>query len=186
MKLPVYLYGHPVLREETVEVTSNYPELRKLIDDMFETMYDSAGVGLAAPQIGKSLRMFVVDGSCLAEEFPECADSRMAVINPELEVIEDVDIVSREEGCLSVPGLSESVKRHEHIRLRWVDEDFKEHEQEFKGFMSRIIQHEYDHLEGVVYVDRVSPIRRQLMKSKLSNIAKGRVKCSYRVKAAKK
>ncbi|MBD5228179.1 MAG: peptide deformylase [Bacteroides sp.] len=186
MKLPVYLYGTSVLRAETEEITPEYPELAKLIEDMWETMYASDGVGLAAPQIGRSIRLIVIDGSVLAEDFPECADSKMVLINPELDVIEDQEPVSRAEGCLSLPGLSENVKRVEHVRLNWLDENFEEHEKDFYGFMSRIIQHEYDHLEGKVYTDRIAPIRKQLIKSKLSNIAKGKVNCGYRVKAAGK
>ena len=186
MLLPIYLYGHPVLRAETEEITPDYPDLKKLIADMWETMYNSEGVGLAAPQIGRSIRLIVLDGSVLAEDFPECKDSKMVLINPELDVIEDMDPVSRSEGCLSIPGLSENVKRVEHVRLNWLDEDFVEHEKEFTGFLSRIIQHEFDHLEGEVYTDHISPIRKQLVKSKLNNIAKGKVRCDYRTKAASK
>ncbi|MDE6650043.1 MAG: peptide deformylase [Muribaculaceae bacterium] len=186
MLLPIYLYGHPVLRAETEEITPDYPELQKLIADMWETMYNSEGVGLAAPQIGRSIRLIVLDGSVLAEDFPECKDSKMVLINPELDVIEDMDPVSRAEGCLSIPGLSENVKRVEHVRLNWLDENFEEHEKEFTGFLSRIIQHEYDHLEGEVYTDHIAPIRKQLIKSKLGNIAKGKVRCDYRTKAANK
>ena len=186
MLLPIYLYGHPVLRAETEEITPDYPDLKKLIADMWETMYNSEGVGLAAPQIGRSIRLIVLDGSVLAEDFPECKDSKMVLINPELDVIEDMDPVSRAEGCLSIPGLSENVKRVEHVRLNWLDEDFVEHEKEFTGFLSRIIQHEYDHLEGHVYTDHIAPIRKQLVKSKLNNIAKGKVRCDYRTKAAAK
>ncbi|MDE6057197.1 MAG: peptide deformylase [Muribaculaceae bacterium] len=186
MLLPIYLYGHPVLRAETEEITPDYPELKKLIADMWETMYNSEGVGLAAPQIGKSIRLIVLDGSVLGDDFTECKDSKMVLINPELDVIEDMAPVSRAEGCLSVPGLSENVKRIEHVRLNWLDEDFVEHEEEFTGFLSRIIQHEYDHLEGQVYTDHIAPIRKQLVKSKLNNIAKGKVRCDYRTKAAAK
>ena len=186
MLLPVYLYGHPVLRAETEEITPEYPDLQKLIADMWETMYNSEGVGLAAPQIGKSIRLIVLDGSVLADDFPECKDSKMVLINPELDVIEDMDPVSRAEGCLSIPGLSENVKRVEHVRLNWLDENFVEHEKEFTGFLSRIIQHEYDHLEGEVYTDHIAPIRKQLIKSKLNNIAKGKVRCDYRTKSASK
>lgn len=186
MLLPIYLYGHPVLRGETEEITPDYPDLKKLIDDMWETMYHSEGVGLAAPQIGRSIRLIVLDGSVLGDDFPECKDSKMVLINPELDVIEDMDPVSRAEGCLSIPGLSENVKRVEHVRLNWLDEDFVEHEKEFTGFLSRIIQHEFDHLEGEVYTDHISPIRKQLIKSKLNNIAKGKVHCDYRTKAATK
>lgn len=184
MILPIYLYGHPVLRSETEEIGPDYEDLAKLISDMKETMYHSEGVGLAAPQIGKSIRLIVIDGTPLADRFPECANSKLTLINPELEVIEDVDAITREEGCLSLPGLSEPVKRYEHVRLKWLDEDFVEHEQEFTGYISRIIQHEYDHLEGMVYMDHVAPIRRQLIRGKLNNIVKGKVSCDYRVKAA--
>lgn len=180
MILPIYLYGQPVLRKETEDIDNDYPELKKLVENMFETMYHSDGVGLAAPQVGLPISVFVIDGSVIADKFPECAGLKMAVINPYLEVIEDSDPVVREEGCLSLPGLSESVKRHEHIRLNWLDDNFEEHEQEFTGFASRIIQHEYDHLLGTVYTDRISPIRKQLVRNKLNNIAKGKVKCDYR------
>ena len=178
MKLPIYLYGQPVLREEAEDITPDYPELKKLINDMWETMYASEGVGLAAPQIGKPISLIVLDGSALAEDFPECNDSKMVLINPVLDVIEDMDPVSRSEGCLSLPGMSENVSRVEHVRLNWLDEDFQEHEKEFTGFLSRIMQHEYDHLLGTVYTDRVAPIRKALIRSKL--------KCDYRVKAARK
>ena len=186
MILPIYLYGHPVLRAETEEITPDYPDLKKLIADMWETMYNSEGVGLAAPQIGRSIRLIVLDGSALEDNFPECKDSKMVLINPELDVIEDMNPISRSEGCLSIPGLSENVRRIEHVRLNWLDEDFVEHEKEFTGFLSRIIQHEYDPLEGHVYTDHIAPIRKQLVKSKLNNIAKGKVRCDYRTKTAAK
>lgn len=186
MILPVYLYGHPVLRKETEEIEQDYPELSKLIADMYETMYHSDGVGLAAPQIGRSIAMAVIDGSPLADRFPECKDLKFTMINPELDIIEDEPAITREEGCLSLPGLSEPVKRFEHIRLNWLDENFEEHEQEFRGFASRIIQHEFDHLLGTVYTDRVSPIRKQIIRNKLNNISKGKVNCEYRTKSAPK
>lgn len=185
MILPIYLYGSSVLREESEDITADYPDLQKLIEDMWETMYNSEGVGLAAPQIGKSISLIVIDGSPVAENFPECKDLKLTLINPELEVIEDEDPVSREEGCLSLPGLSESVRRHEHVVLRWLDENFQPHEQEFRGFASRIIQHEFDHLLGEVYTDHISPIRKQLIRTKLGNIAKGKVRCEYRTKLQK-
>lgn len=185
MVLPVYLYGHPVLRKEADDIEKDYPGLDKLIADMFETMYFTEGIGLAAPQIGKSIAVIVIDGTVLADEFPECKDSKMVLINPQLEVIEDADPVTRSEGCLSVPGLSENVKRYEHIRLNWLDENFEEHEQEFSGFMARMIQHEYDHLLGVVYTDHIAPIRKQLIRNKLANMQRGKVKCGYRTVSAK-
>lgn len=186
MILPIYLYGQPVLRQEAEEIEPDYPELKKLIDDMFETMYHSEGVGLAAPQIGLSISVIVIDGSVLADSFPECEALKFALINPVLDIIEDGSPVTRDEGCLSLPGISEPVKRYEHVRLNWLDENFEEHEKEFTGFAARIIQHEYDHLLGTVYTDRVSPIRKQMIKAKLHNIAKGKVKCNYRTKAALK
>ena len=186
MIYPIYLYGHPVLRKKCDDVPEDFPDLKKLIEDMFETMYNSEGVGLAAPQIGKSLRIVVIDGDVLSDKFPECKDLKLALINPKLEIIEDEEPVTREEGCLSLPGLSENVKRHEHVKLEWLDENMEPHFEEFKGFASRIIQHEFDHLEGEVYTDRVSPIRKQLIKSKLNNIQKGKVNCEYKVKVASK
>ena len=177
---PIYIYGQSVLREETEDIEPDYPGLQKLISDMWETMYNADGVGLAAPQIGKSISLIVLDGSPLADSFPECKDSKMVLINPVLDVIDDRPAVTRSEGCLSLPGLSEDVKRVEHVRLNWLDENFQEHEKEFTGFLSRIIQHEYDHLLGTVYTDHVSPIRKQLIRNKLNNLAKGKVKCDYR------
>lgn len=186
MILPIYLYGQPVLRQETEDIEPDYPNLPKLIADMYETMYHSEGVGLAAPQIGLPISVIVIDGTVLAENFPECKDLKFALINPVLDILEDVAPVTRDEGCLSLPGLSEPVKRYEHVRLNWLDENFEEHEKEFTGFAARIIQHEYDHLLGTVYTDRVSPIRKQMIKTKLNNIVKGKVKCDYRTKAAPK
>ncbi len=185
MILPIYLYGQPVLRKEAEDIEPDYPDLKKLIADMYETMYHSDGVGLAAPQIGLPIALIVIDGDPLAENFPECKGLKMTLINPELDILEDVEPVSRDEGCLSLPGLSESVKRREHVRLNWLDENFEEHEQEFTGFAARIIQHEFDHLLGTVYTDRISPIRKQMIRSKLNNIAKGKVRCDYRVKPVK-
>lgn len=183
MKLPVYLYGHPVLRGTSEDIEPDYPDLKKLVADMFETMYASDGVGLAAPQIGRNDRIVVIDASPVAENFPECDGWKKALINPEIEIL-DGDMVSRSEGCLSLPGLSEDVKRVEHIRLRWLDEDFQPHEEEISGFLARIVQHECDHLEGKVYIDHISAIRKQLIRSKLNNIVTAKVRCEYPVKYA--
>ncbi len=177
MKLPVYLYGHPVLREISEDITPDYPGLKQLVADMFETMYASA------PQIGRNDRIVVIDASPVAENFPECDGWKKALINPEIEIL-DGDMVSRSEGCLSLPGLSEDVKRVEHIRLRWLDEDFQPHEEEISGFLARIVQHECDHLEGKVYIDHISAIRKQLIRSKLNNIVTAKVRCEYPVKYA--
>lgn len=184
MKLPVYLYGHPVLRKVAEEIDPTpTDELKKLVDNMFETMYAAQGVGLAAPQIGRSERLVVIDADPLAEDFPECAGRKLVLINPEVEVL-DGDKVTRSEGCLSLPGLSENVQRVEHIRLTWDDLDGEEHTEEMSGFLARIVQHECDHLEGHVYIDHVSAIRRQLLRGKLNNIVEGRTRCEYPAKYA--
>lgn len=185
MKLPVYLYGHPVLRKQSTDITPDYPELKKLVADMFETMYASEGVGLAAPQIGRNDRIVVIDADPVEDSFPECAGRKFTLINPVVEVL-DGEVCSRAEGCLSLPGLSEDVKRVEHIRLSWVDEDFNPHSEEISGFLARIVQHECDHLEGKVYIDHISPIRKQLIRSKLNNIVNGKTRCDYPVKYAPK
>ena len=149
------MYGHPVLRQTAKDITPDYPELKKLIDDMFETMYHSEGVGLAAPQVGLSDRIVVIDADPVGEAFEECKGRKMVLINPEVEVL-DGETVSRAEGCLSLPGISEDVKRTEHIRLKWLDENFEAHDEEISGFLARIVQHECDHLEGFLFTDRVS------------------------------
>lgn len=185
MKLPIYLYGHPVLRKVSEDITPEYSGLTELLANMYETMYASDGVGLAAPQIGRNDRIVVIDASPLAESFPELDGVKLTLINPRLEVL-DGEQVTRGEGCLSLPGISENVKRTEHIRLTWVDENFQPHDQEFSGFLARIIQHEYDHLEGKVYIDHISPIRKQLIRAKLNNIVTGKVRCDYAVRYAPK
>ncbi|MCM1163298.1 MAG: peptide deformylase [Muribaculaceae bacterium] len=185
MKLPIYVYGHPVLRKECKEITPDYPELKELVANMFETMYASDGCGLAAPQIGRADRIVVIDADGLKEAFPECEGQKFALINPRITVL-DGDTVTREEGCLSLPGLSEKVPRTEHILLEWVDEDFNPHQREISGFLARIVQHECDHLEGKMYIDHISMIRKQLIKSKLNNLVAGKVRCDYPVRFASK
>lgn len=183
MKLPVYLYGHPVLRKVAEPLTPDYPDLRQLVVDMYAAMYESEGVGLAAPQIGRSIRLVVIDADPFGETFPECAGRKLTLINPEVTVL-DGDTVTRAEGCLSLPGLSENVPRTEHVLLRWLDEDFNPHEEEISGFLARIVQHECDHLEGIVYTDHISGIRRQLIRRKLNDIVKGKVSVDYPVRFA--
>lgn len=185
MKLPVYLYGHPVLRKVSEDITPDYPDLKTLLDNMYETMYASEGVGLAAPQIGRNDRIVVIDADPVAENFSECAGRKLTLINPEVEVL-DGEYITRGEGCLSLPGLSENVNRVEHIRLRWVDENFEPHEEEMSGFLARIVQHECDHLEGKLYIDHVSLIRKQLIRGKLNNIIEGKIRCDYQVRYAPK
>lgn len=181
MILPMYLYGQSVLRKVAEPIEKDYPELQTLIDNMFETMYKSEGVGLAAPQIGLGIRVVVIDASPMAEEEPSLANSKMALINPHIESFEGEN-VSMEEGCLSLPGIHESVTRKNTIHITYMDENFVEHDEVISGYLARVIQHEYDHLEGHVFTDRISPIRRQLITNKLQNIAKGKVNCNYKTK----
>jgi peptide deformylase len=181
MILPMYLYGQSVLRKVAEPIDKDYPELQTLIDNMFETMYKSEGVGLAAPQIGLGIRVVVIDASPMADEEPSLANSKMALINPHIESFEGEN-VSMEEGCLSLPGIHESVTRKNTIHITYMDENFVAHDEVISGYLARVIQHEYDHLEGHVFTDRISPIRRQLITNKLQNIAKGKVNCNYKTK----
>lgn len=181
MILPIYLYGQPVLRRATEDITPEYPELKQLIADMYETLLQADGCGLAAPQIGRSIRLFIVDGTELVEDYPECKDFKKTFINPEI-LEESEEEITYSEGCLSLPGISENVIRPVSVKVRYLDEQFEEHIEVLDGFNARIFQHEYDHLEGNVFTDKVSPIRRQFVKNKLANIAKGKVSARYRCK----
>lgn len=178
MILPIYLYGQPVLRKQAEEI-ENTPELKQFIADMYETLTGAEGCGLAAPQVGKPWRLFVVDGSELAEDYPECANFKRAFINPEL-LESSEETCTYSEGCLSLPGISENVIRPKTIKMRYLDENFVEHEEVFTDFQARIVQHEYDHLEGHVFTDRISPIRKTFVRNKLASIAKGKTGARYK------
>ena len=185
MILPVYLYGQPVLRQEAKEVPEDYPELRQLVANMFETMYNADGVGLAAPQVGLSIRLLVIDGDPVKDDYPECKGFKRVMINPEfLERSEEE--VALEEGCLSLPGIHEKVSRAKSVRVKYRDENWEEHEEFIDGYAARIVQHECEHLTGHVFIDDISAIRRQLNKGKLNSIIKGTVRCSYKAKAVGK
>ncbi len=185
MILPIYLYGQPVLRKQTELVQKDYPNLKELIANMFETMYKAEGVGLAAPQVGLSLRLLVLDADVMGDDYPECKGFKRAMINPEmLEMSEEQ--LSEEEGCLSLPGVHEKVLRAKKIKIKYMDENLETHEEVVEGFAARVVQHEYEHLEGHVFIDHISAIRRQLDKSKLNSIIKGKMRCSYRTKALDK
>ena len=183
MILPIYLYGQPVLRATAQPITQNYPDLDQLINNMKETMYASDGIGIAAPQVGLGIRLIYIDVDVLAENMPELKGINMVLINPELTVDETSKTVTKEEGCLSLPGIHENVTRHDRITLHWFDQNWVEHNQTFEGYLARVIQHEYDHLQGHVFVDHISPIRKQLNRGKLKNIVDGKVRCDYRVKS---
>lgn len=184
MILPIYIYGHPVLRAENATVTPDFPNLAELITNMKETMYHTQGIGIAAPQVGVNARIVYIDVDILSEDFPELKGVNMVLINPEITVDENFPANTREEGCLSVPGIHENVQRHEKIHLRWQDEQFQEHEKDIQGYLARVVQHECDHLEKTLFIDHISPIRKQLIRGKLNNMVKGKVSCDYRCKVA--
>ena len=181
MILPIYTYGQPVLRKEAEDIAPDYPELKELVQNMFETNERADGVGLAAPQIGLPIRVVIVDLTPLAEDMPEYADFKRAYINGYI-VEEDGETILMDEGCLSLPGIHEKVPRAEKVRIQYVDENFVEHDEWVEGFLARVMQHEFDHLEGKVFSDRISPLRRQMNKNKLGNLAKGNVSCGYKTK----
>ena len=181
MIYPIVIYGSPVLRNKSVDIDASYPDFKKLVDDMFLTLTEASGVGLAAPQIGKNIRMFIVDCTPWGDEDPSLADYRRVFVNARIyERSEETDLF--EEGCLSLPGIHENVRRPVRIRMRYLDVNFVEHDEEFDGLPARVIQHEYDHIEGVVFTDRIAPLRRQLLKGKLLNLAKGKYRCAYKTK----
>ena len=173
MIYPIVIYGNEVLRKQCEEIAPDYPEVKKLVEDMFLTLGEAEGVGLAAPQIGKAIRLFIVDCTPWGEDDPECADYKRAFINPEIYAFSE-EKKTYNEGCLSFPGIHADVPRSLAIRMRYLDENFVEHDEEFHGLKAWVIQHEYDHIEGVVFTDRISPLRRNLLKGKLLNLAKGK------------
>lgn len=183
MILPVYAYGQSVLRKQTEELNQEDESLQELIDNMFETMYASNGIGLAAPQIGQSKRLFIVDGSEIEGIQPE--GFKEVFINPII-LDEFGDEWDFEEGCLSIPDVRAYVKRKGELTIRYFDRDWNEHEKSFDGMAARIIQHEYDHIEGVLFTDRIGPLKRNMLKRRLDNISKGVVKVDYKMKFPKR
>ncbi len=179
MIFPVCVYGHPVLRKLAKEIDEDYKDLDQFIKDMFETMYISDGIGLASPQVGKSIRLFIIDASPLEDEDPAFSDFKNVFINPQI-IEKKGDKSNFNEGCLSIPNLREEVMREPDIRIQYYDEDFNFYDEVYSGTISRVIQHEYDHLEGVLFTDRVSPIRKRLLKGKLTGISKGKFEASYK------
>lgn len=185
MIYPIVVYGHPVLKKEAVDfLPEEKDELKQLIDDMFETMYNADGIGLAAPQIGLSKRIFVIDATPLAEDFPELTNFKKVFINARI-IERDGEPVSDQEGCLSIPGISEDVERPTKIKIRYVDVDFNEYEEVYEGWAARVIQHEYDHIQGILFVDHLPPLKKRLLKRKLTAISKGKINVNYRIKLPK-
>lgn len=182
MILPIYVYGQPVLRKEAEDITPDYPDLKTLIEDMFQTLENSHGVGLAAPQIGLSIRLVVIDLDVMKDDFPEYSGFRHAFINAHILEYDTTQTETLEEGCLSIPGLSENVTRPTRVHVTYMDENFQEHDEWAEGYKARVMQHEFDHLEGVMYTDKVSALRKNLIGGKLKNIMKGKFRCSYRTR----
>jgi len=191
MILPIVAYGDPVLKKEAEEIDQTFPKLKELIGDMYETMYAAQGVGLAAPQIGKSIRMFVVDGSPFADDEEEDDETdpkaagienfKKVFINPIIEE-EEGEEWGFHEGCLSIPKIREEVFRKEKVHISYYDENFEFHEEVFEGYAARIIQHEYDHVDGILFTDHLSPLKRRLLTKRLQNISKGEVNVDYKMK----
>lgn len=188
MILPVVAYGHPVLRKIAEDITPDYPDLEKLIGDMWETMYHTNGVGLAAPQINKPIRLFVMDTIQIVENFDE-EDKRLypneqpikrVFINAH-KVEDSGDLWAYNEGCLSIPKIREDIRRSRFVTLRYMDEQFVEHEETFSGITARVIQHEYDHIDGKLFIDYLAPLKKRLLKKKLDDISTGKIKVDYRM-----
>lgn len=183
MILPIYAYGHPVLKRKSSSIDKEYEGLEKLISDMWDTMYNAQGVGLAAPQVGHSIRMFIVDTEQVMEEGKESEGVKRVFINAE-KIEENGDLWIYEEGCLSIPNIRGDVERKEVLKLKYLDENFEEHIEVFESINARVIQHEYDHIEGKLFTEKLKPLKKKLIKRKLDAIRKGNVKAEYRLKFA--
>ncbi|MDX1420450.1 MAG: peptide deformylase [Rubricoccaceae bacterium] len=189
MILPIYTLGQPILRERTDPIEADSPELQQLIDDMIETMHHAEGIGLAAPQVGRSERLFVADFASARDDLREAhggvlpwwAEAPVAFLNPEIVEADDETACEFEEGCLSIPGLSEYVTRPDRLRIRFLDRDFQAHELDAEDVLSRVFQHELDHLDGVLFVDHLSPLRRRLLRRRLQAMVDGEVEADYPV-----
>ena len=186
MILPIYIYGQPVLRKVAEDITPDYPELKTLITNMWETLADSEGIGLAAPQVGLDIRLVVIDLDPLSEDLPEYKDFRQVYINAHIVEYDETNTDASEEGCLSLPAIHEKVIRPTRIRVQWMDENFQAHDEWIEGYLARVMQHEFDHLDGKMFIDRISPLRKQLIKSKLKALTQGLYRCGYKTKPVRR
>ncbi len=182
MILPIYTYGQPVLRQEAEKIDKDYPDLQQLIQNMYETLEQSEGIGLAAPQVGLPIRLAIINLDVISEDMPEYIGYVHTFINPYIEEYDDTETDVSEEGCLSLPGIHEKVRRPTRIRVTYQDEQFQEHDEWVDGYLARVMQHEFDHLDGVVFTDHLQGLRRQLTKPRLQDIRKGKFSCNYKVK----
>ncbi len=189
MILPIYAYGQPVLKKKTSTIDSDYPDLKQLIDNMFETMYNAKGVGLAAPQIGRSIRLFIVDTIQLRKDemdpLKKAKGIKQAFINAEM-IEETGDRWEYEEGCLSIPNIHADVDRQSSIKIKYMDTDFQWHTKSFDSIEARVIQHEYDHVEGILFLQHIKPLKRRLLKRRLDNLQKGIADTEYPLRFAKR
>ena len=167
MILPIYTYGQPVLRKVAEDITADYPQLKELINNMYETLAESEGIGLAAPQIGLAVRVVVIDLDVISEDLPEYKGYKKVFINAHIVEYDETKTETSEEGCLSLPAIHEKVTRPTRIRVQYLDEEMNAHDEWVEGYLARVMQHEFDHLDGKVFVDRISPLRKQLIKNKL-------------------
>lgn len=184
MVYSIIAYGDPVLRKKAQEINKDYPELNTFLANMFDTMYASSGVGLAAPQVGKSIRIFIVDGEPFSDEDESMADFKKVFINP-LIIEESGEKWAFNEGCLSIPRIREDIERLPKITITYMDENWNQHTESFEGIKARIIQHEYDHLEGVLFIDKLNPLKRKMLQGKLTDITKGKVRTDYKMRFPK-
>jgi peptide deformylase len=187
MILPIIAYGDPVLRKTGKDITNEYPNLDALLENMFETMYEARGIGLAAPQVGVPIRLFIVDATPF-EEDEELTEEERAFLSTFKQVFINAKIIKEtgdewafNEGCLSIPDIREDIFRNDTIKIEYLDENFEKYTKKFHGIVARIIQHEYDHIEGVLFTDKLSALKKRLIKGKLSNISKGKIKVDYRM-----
>lgn len=180
MIYPIVAYGDPILKKKSQDIEEGAVDVKQLSEDMFETMYNANGVGLAAPQIGKSLRMFVIDGAPMHDDDHNLIGFKKVFINPQI-IKEEGREWGFEEGCLSIPGIREEILRNERVQIRYFDENWEEHEDNFLGLKARIIQHEYDHIEGILFTDHLTGFKKRLLRGKLTNISKGNVDADYRM-----
>ena len=186
MTLPIYTYGQPVLRKEAKEINKDYPELTSLIQNMWDTLAASEGIGSAAPQVGLDIRLVVIDLDVLKDDMPEYEGFKKVYINPYIVEYDDTETSSSEEGCLSLPSIHEKVVRPTRIHVTYADENFNIHDEWVEGYLARVMQHEFDHLNGKMFIDRLSPLRKQMIKSKLRSLLQGRIRCAYKVKCVRK
>ena len=186
MILPIYIYGQPVLRKVAEDITPDYPELELFIADMWETLADSEGIGLAAPQVGRSVRVVVIDLDVISDDFPEYKGFRKVFINAHIVDRDETATDSNEEGCLSLPAIHEKVIRPTRIHVQWMDEQFQPHDEWVEGYLARVMQHEFDHLDGHMFIDHISPLRKQLIRSKLKALTLGRYRCAYKTKPVRR